>query len=142
MAKTFSRFVKLQILAGKATPAPPVGPALGSQGINIMAFCKQFNAETQSRAGEKVPVIISVYSDKTFTLAYKKSPVPNMILKELGIASGSKVANKDKVGVLTQAQLRKIATDKMDDLRVSSIEAAMAMVAGTARSMGVDIGKE
>jgi large subunit ribosomal protein L11 len=139
MAKNFLRKVKLQIMAGKATPAPPVGPALGSQGLNIMQFCKQFNAETQNRAGQKVPVIISVYSDKSFTLAYKKSPVANMILAELGLTSGSKVPNKEKVGTLTQDQLRKIATDKMDDFRVNSIEAGMAMVAGTARSMGVNV---
>jgi large subunit ribosomal protein L11 len=135
--KTFVRFVKLQILAGKATPAPPVGPALGAMGINIMGFCKEFNARTQDRLGQVVPVVLSLFSDKSFTLVLKKSPVSKMILAELGIESGSKVPNKDKVGTLTLAQLKKIAEAKMEDLRVHTIEAAMRMVAGTARSMGV-----
>lgn len=140
MAKSIVGYVKLQIVQGKATPAPPVGPALGSKGINIMAFCKQFNAETQKHpAGEVVPVIITVFSDKTFTLAYKKAPVVNMIKKELGITAGSKVPNKDKVGTLTLAQVRKIAEAKMEDFRVNTVEAAMQMVAGTARSMGVNV---
>lgn len=139
MAKKLVKTVKLQIPAGKANPAPPIGPALGSAGVNIMAFCKEFNAKTQDKAGEILPVVISVYSDKTFTFITRQSPVSRMILKELGVESGSKVPNRDKVGKLTKAQVRKIAKQKSEDMRIASEEAAMMMVMGTARSMGVDI---
>jgi large subunit ribosomal protein L11 len=139
MAKKLVKTVKLQIPAGKANPAPPIGPALGSAGVNIMAFCKEFNAKTQDKAGEILPVVISVYSDKSFTFITRQSPVSRMILKELGLESGSKIPNRDKVGKLTKAQVRKIAKQKSEDMRIASEEAAMMMVMGTARSMGVDI---
>lgn len=139
MAKKIIKMIKLQIPAGKANPAPPIGPALGSAGINIMAFCKEFNAKTQDKAGDILPVVISVYSDKTFTFIMKQPPVSRMILKELAIESGSKVPNRDKVGKLTRAQVKKIANQKMEDMRVVSNDAAEMMVMGTARSMGVDI---
>ena len=140
MAKKLVKVIKLQIAAGKATPAPPIGPALGGAGVNIMAFCKEFNAKTQDRAGDILPVLISVYSDKTFSFVTKEPPVSRLILKELGITSGSKVPNRDKVGKLTKAQVRKIVQSKIKDMRVNSEEAAMQLVMGTARSMGVDIG--
>ena len=139
MAKKLVKTVKLQIPAGKANPAPPIGPALGSAGVNIMAFCKEFNAKTQDKAGDVLPVVIFVYADKTFTFITRQSPVSRMILKELGIESGSKVPNRDKVGKLTKAQVRKIAKQKQEDMRVGSDDAAIMMVMGTARSMGVDI---
>jgi large subunit ribosomal protein L11 len=139
MAKQIVKTIKLQIPAGKANPAPPIGPALGSAGINIMAFCKEFNAKTQDKAGDILPVVIYVYKDKTFSFITKQSPVSRMILKELGLESGSKVPNRDKVGKLTLAQVRKIAKQKTEDMRIASEEAALAMVMGTARSMGVDI---
>lgn len=139
MAKKLVKQIKLQIPAGKANPAPPIGPALGSAGINIMAFCKDFNAKTQDKAGDVLPVIINVYQDKSFTFIMRQPPVSRMILKELGIESGSKVPNRDKVGKLTRAQVKKIATAKMEDMRVGSMEAAELLVMGTARSMGVDI---
>ena len=141
MAKTkkIIKTVKLQIPAGKANPAPPIGPALGSAGVNIMAFCKDFNARTQKQAGDLLPVVISVYADKSFTFITKQPPVARMILKELGIESGSKVPNRDKVGKLTSAQVKKIAQNKAEDMRATSLDAAEMMVAGTARSMGVDI---
>lgn len=139
MAKKIVKQIKLQIPAGKANPAPPIGPALGSAGVNIMAFCKEFNAKTQDKAGDILPVVILVYSDKTFSFFTKQPPVSRMILKELGIESGSKVPNRDKVGKLTRAQVKKIAGQKVADMRIVSMEAAEMMVAGTARSMGVDI---
>lgn len=139
MAKQVVKTIKLQIPAGKANPAPPIGPALGSAGINIMAFCKEFNAKTQDKAGDILPVVIYVYKDKTFTFITKQSPVSRMILKEVGLESGSKVPNRDKVGKLTRTQVRKIAKQKSVDMRISSEDAAMAMVMGTARSMGIDI---
>jgi large subunit ribosomal protein L11 len=139
MAKKVVKTIKLQIPAGKANPAPPIGPALGSAGINIMAFCKDFNAKTQDRAGDILPVIITVYQDKSFTFITKQPPVSRLILKELGIESGSKVPNRDKVGKLTKSQVSKIAKSKVQDMRIVSEEAAMMMVMGTARSMGVDI---
>ncbi len=139
MAKKLLKTIKLQIPAGKANPAPPIGPALGSAGINIMGFCKEFNAKTQDKAGDILPVVISVYSDKTFTFITKQPPVSRMILKELAIESGSKVPNRDKVGKLTKAQVRKIVNQKRQDMRVTSDEAADLVVMGTARSMGVDI---
>lgn len=139
MAKKLVKTIKLQILAGKANPAPPIGPALGSAGINIMAFCKEFNAKTQDKAGDTLPVVISVYSDKSFTFITKQPPVSRMILKELALESGSKIPNRDKVGKLTRTQVKKIAKQKVEDMRIVSMEAAELMVAGTARSMGVDI---
>jgi len=139
MAKKVVKTIKLQIPAGKANPAPPIGPALGSAGINIMAFCKEFNAKTQELAGDLLPVVISVFSDKSFTFITKKPPISRSILKELGIESGSKVPNREKVGKLTRSQVNKIAKAKIEDMRIVSIEAAEMMVMGTARSMGVDI---
>jgi large subunit ribosomal protein L11 len=139
MAKKLIKQIKLQIPAGKANPAPPIGPALGSAGINIMAFCKEFNAKTQDKAGDILPVIINVYSDKSFTFILKQPPVSRMILKELGLESGSKVPNRDKVGKMTHSQVKKIAKQKKEDMRIVSDAAAEMMVKGTARSMGVDI---
>ena len=139
MAKKLVKIIKLQIPAGKANPAPPIGPALGGAGVNIMAFCKEFNAKTQDKAGDILPVIISVFSDKTFSFVTKQPPTSRLILKELGIESGSKVPNRDKVGKLTKAQVRNIVKKKVVDMRVNSEEAAMQLVMGTARSMGVDI---
>ena len=139
MAKKLVKVIKLQIPAGKANPAPPIGPALGGAGVNIMAFCKEFNAKTQDKAGDVLPVEISVYADKTFTFITKQPPVSRMILKELAIESGSKVPNRDKVGKLTKSQVKKIAKNKRSDMRVGSDEAADRLVEGTARSMGVDI---
>lgn len=139
MAKKLVKIIKLQIPAGKANPAPPIGPALGGAGVNIMAFCKEFNAKTQDKAGDILPVVISVFSDKTFSFVTKQPPSSRLILKELGIESGSKVPNRDKVGKLTKTQVRKIAKRKVSDMRVNSEEAAMQLVMGTARSMGVDI---
>jgi large subunit ribosomal protein L11 len=139
MAKKLVKIIKLQIPAGKANPAPPIGPALGGAGVNIMAFCKEFNAKTQDKAGDILPVEISVFADKSFTFVTKQPPTSRLILKELGIESGSKVPNRDKVGKLTRAQVRKIAKSKSPDMRINSEEAAMQLVMGTARSMGVDI---
>lgn len=139
MAKKKSKIIKLQISAGKANPAPPIGPALGAAGVNIMGFCKEFNAQTQDKAGEILPTVITVYEDKSFTFITKEPPVAKMILKELGIESGSGVPNRNKVGKLTEAQVKEIAKKKAKDLRVGSEEAAELMVKGTARSMGVDI---
>ncbi len=129
--------IKLQIEAGKATPAPPVGPALGSSGVNIMQFVKEFNDRTANQPGMIIPVVISVYKDKSFTFVTKVPPVAVLIKKVLGIKSGSGKPNKDKVAKITKDQVRAIAEQKMEDLNAASIEAAMSMVAGTARSMGV-----
>lgn len=139
MAKKLLKTIKLQIPAGKATPAPPIGPALGAAGVNIMMFCKDFNARTQDEAGSILPTVISVYSDKSYTFVTKKPPTPQLVLKELGIQKGSGVPNRDKVGKLTLTQVKKIAEIKRVDLRVNSEEAAINIVSGTARSMGVDI---
>ena len=138
MAKKVTGFVKLQIPAGKATPAPPVGTALGPQGINIMAFVKEFNARTQGQ-DTILPVEVTIYADKSFTFILKTPPTAELIKKELGLASGSGVPNKTKVGSVTKAQVRKIAEIKMPDLNCDSIDSAMAMVAGAARSMGVTV---
>ena len=138
MAKKLEKKIKLQIPAGKASPAPPIGPALGSAGLNIMAFCKEYNARTQDKAGDILPVEISVFSDKSFTFITKQPPISRMMLKELGIEKGSGVPNRDKVGKLPKEQVKKIAEKKYPDLRVRSMEAAMLVVQGTARSMGVD----
>ena len=139
MAKKVAKLIKLQIPAGKANPAPPVGPALGSAGVNIMQFCQAFNAATQDKAGDIIPVVISVYEDKTFDFVCKTPPAAQLILKELGITSGSGVPQRDKVGQLTQEQLTKIAETKLPDLNANDLEAAKRIVAGTARSMGVTI---
>jgi large subunit ribosomal protein L11 len=138
VAKKVTGFVKLQIPAAKATPAPPVGTALGPQGINIMAFVKEFNARTQGQ-DMILPVEVTIYADKSFTFILKTPPTAELIKKELGLASGSGTPNKSKVGQLTSAQVRKIAEVKMPDLNCDSIESAMAMVAGAARSMGVTV---
>jgi large subunit ribosomal protein L11 len=139
MAKKVTAIVKLQVNAAKATPAPPIGPALGQHGVNIPGFCKEFNERTAKQAGMVIPVVITVFSDRTFTFITKTPPVPNLIKKALGIESGSAKPNKDKVANLTKAQVREIATLKMPDLNAASVEAAMSMVAGTARSMGVTV---
>jgi large subunit ribosomal protein L11 len=138
MAKKVTGFVKLQIPAGKATPAPPVGTALGPQGINIMAFVKEFNARTQGQ-DTILPVEVTIFADKSFTFILKTPPTAELLKKELGLASGSGTPNKTKVGSVTKAQVRKIAEIKMPDLNCDSIESAMAMVAGAARSMGVTV---
>jgi large subunit ribosomal protein L11 len=139
MAKKVVKIIKLQIPAGKANPAPPIGPALGAAKVNIMAFCKEFNAKTQNQAGDVLPVEISVFSDNSFSFITKQPPVSQLILKELGIESGSKVPNREKVGKLTKSQAKKIVERKIPDMRVRNQEAAMQLVMGTARSMGVDI---
>jgi large subunit ribosomal protein L11 len=138
MAKKVTGFVKLQIPAGKANPAPPVGTALGPQGINIMAFCKEFNARTQGQ-DTILPVEVTIYGDKSFTFILKTPPAAVLLKKEAGIEKGSGTPNKTKVGSVTQAQIRKIAEMKMPDLNTDSIEGAMAMVAGAARSMGLEV---
>jgi len=139
MAKKVVGLIKLQLPAGKATPAPPVGPALGQHGVNIMGFCKEFNAKTSNQEGLIIPVVISVYQDRSFSFILKTPPVAVLIKKALGIESGSSVPNKTKVGKLTKAQVKQIAETKMPDLNAGSLEAAMNLVAGTARSMGVTI---
>jgi large subunit ribosomal protein L11 len=140
MAKKATGFVKLQIPAGQATPAPPVGTALGPHGINLMGFVKEFNARTQAQSGTILPVEVTIYSDKSFTFITKTPPAAILIKKELGLEKGSGQPNRNKVGKLTTAQVRKIAELKMPDLNCESVEAAMAMVAGAARSMGVEVG--
>jgi large subunit ribosomal protein L11 len=140
LAKKVVAQVKLQIPGGKANPAPPVGPALGQQGVNIMEFCKAFNAKTKDADGMITPVVITVYSDRSFTFITKTPPVSVLILKELGKSKGSGVPNKEKIGTLTTDQVKSIAETKMPDLNAASIEAAMRIVAGTARSMGVSVG--
>ena len=139
MAKEISGLIKLQIRAGAANPAPPVGPALGAKGVNIMEFCKQFNARTQDKAGSIVPVIITVYSDKSFEFVTKTAPAAVQILAAAKKKSGSSEPNKQKVGSVTWDQLKEIAEDKMDDLNAFKIESAMKMMAGTARSMGINV---
>lgn len=139
MAKKVSGYIKLQVPAGKANPAPPIGPALGQHGVNIPGFCKEFNERTAKQAGLIIPVVITVYSDRTFTFITKTPPVPVLIKKALNIETASGRPNRDKVGKLTKEQVREIATTKMPDLNAASIEAAMSMVAGTARSMGVTV---
>ena len=139
MAKEIIGTIKLQIPAGQANPAPPVGPALGQKGVNIMAFCKEFNAATQKQAGDILPVVITVYKDKSFTFITKSPPASVLIKKVAGIAAGSKEPNKTKVGRLTKKQLLEIAKTKMSDLNARDDEAAMKIIAGTARQMGVDV---
>ena len=139
MAKKVVGQIKLQIPAGAANPAPPVGPALGQRGVNIMEFCKSFNAQTQSMAGFTVPVIVTVFSDRSFTFVTKSPPASNLLLKAAGIEKGSPMPNKNKVGKVTKAQVEEIAKTKVKDLTAANIEAAMKTVAGTARSMGIDV---
>ena len=139
MAKEIIGTIKLQIPAGQANPAPPVGPALGQKGVNIMAFCKEFNAATQKQAGDILPVVITVYKDKSFTFITKSPPASVLIKKVAGIAAGTKEPNKTKVGKLTKKQLLEIAKTKMSDLNARDDEAAMKIIAGTARQMGVEI---
>jgi len=139
MAKQISGYVKLQVKGGQANPAPPIGPALGSKGINIMEFCKQFNARTQDRIGKVLPVLITVYSDKSFEFIIKTPPAAVQILELAKLKGGSKEPNRSKVGKVTWAQVETIAKDKMHDLNCFTVESAMRMVAGTARSMGVNV---
>lgn len=139
MAKKVVGQVKLQISAGQATPAPPVGPALGQAGVNIMDFCKQFNARTQGQQGLIIPVVVTVYSDRSYTFVTKTPPASILLIKAAGIQKGSGVPNRTKAGKVTQAQVEEIAKAKMPDLNAASLEAAVRMVAGTARSMGIDV---
>ena len=139
MAKKVVGQIKLQLPAGKATPAPPVGPALGQHGVNIMEFCKQFNAKTQDQAGLIIPAVITVYADRSFTFELKTPPAAVLLKKAAGIESGSGVPNKTKVGTLARAKVKEIAELKMKDLNANDIEGAMHMIEGTARSMGLEI---
>ncbi|NLB19281.1 MAG: 50S ribosomal protein L11 [Clostridium sp.] len=139
MAKKVTGMIKLQLPAGKATPAPPVGPALGQHGVNIMGFCKEFNARTADKAGYIIPVVITVFQDRSFSFILKTPPAAILIKKAAGIDSGSGVPNKDKVAQITKAQVKEIAETKMPDLNAASVESAMRMIEGTARSMGVTI---
>ena len=137
MAKKVIGFIKLQIPAGKANPAPPVGPALGQHGVNIMEFCKAFNAKTQEQAGKLIPVEITVFADRSFTFITKTPPAASLLLEVLGIQKGSGEPNREKIGTVTNAQLKEIAEIKMPDLNASDVESAVRMIAGTARSMGI-----
>jgi len=139
MAKKIVGQIKLQIPAGQANPAPPVGPALGQQGVNIMAFCKEFNAATKEQAGLVIPVVITVYQDKSFTFITKSPPASILLKKAAGIASGSKEPNKEKVGKVTRQQVMEIVKLKLKDLNASNEEAAFPLIAGTARSMGIEV---
>ena len=142
MAKEVAAFIKLQIKGGAANPSPPVGPALGSKGVNIMDFCKQFNARTQDKAGKVLPVIITVYGDKSFDFVIKQPPVAVQLKEAAKIQSGSAEPNRKKVAKVSWDQIREIAQDKMPDMNCFTLEAAMRMVAGTARSMGIDVDGE
>ncbi|MCT4611976.1 MAG: 50S ribosomal protein L11 [Clostridia bacterium] len=139
MAKKIEGYIKLQIPAGKANPAPPVGPALGQHGVNIMAFCKEFNEKTAKEAGMIIPVVITVYADRSFSFITKTPPAAILIKKACKINKGSGVPNRDKVATITKDQLKEIAELKMKDLNAASVEAAMSMIAGTARSMGITV---
>jgi large subunit ribosomal protein L11 len=139
MAKQVSAIVKLQIAAGQANPAPPVGPALGQHGANIPEFCKQFNARTQGQEGLIIPCLITIYKDRSFTFVTKTPPAAVLLKKAAGLAKGSGVPNRNKVGKVTEAQVREIAQKKMTDLNAASVEAAMRLVKGTARSMGIEV---
>lgn len=138
-AKKVVAIVKLQLPAGKANPAPPVGPALGQHGVNIMGFCKEYNAQTASQVGTVIPVEISIYEDRTFTFVLKTPPASILIVKTLGLDKGSATPNKNKIGKLSKEQIKKIAETKMQDLNAISLDAAIQMIAGTARSMGVEV---
>ncbi len=139
MAKAIKTIIKLQVPGGKANPAPPVGPALGQHGLNIMDFCNKFNNDTKDKMGQVIPVEITVFEDRTFDVIYKQPPVADMIKKELNLKSGSGEPNKKKVGKITKDQIKKIAEAKLPDLNVNSIESAMSIVAGTAKSMGIEV---
>lgn len=139
MAKEITAKIKLQVPAGKANPAPPVGPALGQHGVNIMEFCKQFNAKTQKMGDTIVPVIITVYADRSFTFITKTPPAAELLKKAAGIIKGSGVPNKDKVGKVTRAQIKEIAQQKLPDLNAATVESAMRMIEGSAKSMGLEI---
>lgn len=139
MAKKVIGMIKLQLPAGKATPAPPVGPALGQHGVNIMGFCKEFNAKTANQAGMIIPVVITVYQDRSFTFIMKTPPAAVLVKKAIGIESGSPVPNKQKVGKISMDKVREIAALKMPDLNAGSLDAAISMIKGTARSMGVQV---
>ncbi|MGI6496696.1 MAG: 50S ribosomal protein L11 [Kiritimatiellia bacterium] len=139
MAKKVTGIVKLQIPAGAANPAPPVGPALGAQGVNIMQFCKDFNAKTQDKAGLIIPVVITVYADRSFTFILKSPPASALLKKHVGLAKGSGVPNRDKVGKVTRDQIREIVKIKQADINASTEEAGMRIIEGTARSMGIDV---
>lgn len=139
MAKKATGQIKLQIPAGQANPAPPVGPALGQHGVNIMGFCKEFNAKTKDKAGLVIPVVITVYQDKSFTFIMKSPPAAVLLKKAAGIASGSSTPNKDKVGKVTKAQVMEIVKTKMEDLNAANEDAAFRIIAGTARSMGIEV---
>ncbi|MGQ9730964.1 MAG: 50S ribosomal protein L11 [Candidatus Zipacnadales bacterium] len=139
MAKKIMTIVKLHVPAGKANPAPPIGPALGQHGVNIMDFCKTFNAKTQHQMGDIVPVEITIYQDRSFTFITKTPPAASLLLKAAGLEKGSGVPNREKVGRVTQDQIRQIAERKMEDLNANDVEGAMRIVAGTARSMGIEI---
>ena len=139
MAKKVVGFIKLQVPAGAANPAPPVGPALGQHGVNIMEFCKQFNARTQSQAGMIIPVEITVYGDRSFTFVTKTPPAPVLLKKAAGLEKGAAAPNRDRVGTVNRQQVREIAELKMPDLNAASVESAMRMIEGTARSMGIQV---
>ncbi|SHM08608.1 LSU ribosomal protein L11P [Chitinophaga jiangningensis] len=139
MAKEIATYVKLQVKGGQANPAPPIGPALGSKGVNIMEFCKQFNARTQDKIGKVLPVLLTVYTDKSFDFVIKTPPAPVQLKEAAKIQSGSKEPNRNKVGKVTWAQVEAIAQDKMADLNCFTLNSAMSMVAGTARSMGITV---
>jgi large subunit ribosomal protein L11 len=139
MAKKITGYIKLQVPAGKANPAPPIGPALGQHGVNIMEFCKTFNAQTQAQAGMITPVVVTVYSDRSFSFITKSSPAAALLKQAAGVVKGAAAPNRDKVGKVTSAQVRQIAETKMVDLNATTIEAAMRIIAGTARSMGLEI---
>jgi large subunit ribosomal protein L11 len=139
MAKKIVKIIKLQIPAGKANPAPPIGPALGAAGVNIMAFCKEFNAKTQAMAGDILPTLITVYHDKSFTFITNKPPVSELLKKAAGIQKGSSVPNRDKVAKITRSQARKVAEEKIQDMNAVDIEMATNIVLGTARSMGIEL---
>ena len=141
MAKEISGYVKLQIKGGQATPAPPVGPALGQRGINIMEFCKAFNAKTQDKPGKLIPVEITVYADRSFTFITKTPPASSLILEAAGLKKGSSEPNKEKVGKVTISQIKEIAELKMSDLNAADIDSAVKMISGTARSMGINVEK-
>ena len=139
MAKKIVGYIKLQIQAGQANPSPPVGPALGQHGVNIMEFCKAFNAKTQEMLGKLIPVEITVFADRSFTFITKTPPASFLIMKKINIKKGSGEPNKEKVGIIKKTQIKEIAEIKMKDLNASSLESAMSMIAGTARSMGVNV---